>query len=397
MANNYDTPGVYVEEVSTGAKPIESVSTRVLAVIGVAPKNDAYVNQPRECNNWSEFVRDFCTDDSKGTNLAYAVYGYFMNGGGRCYVLNIGAAGTVSGDARKGTGINAFEAYDEPAMVAAPGYTNAADYRAVLDHCEKMKNRVAILDGPAQIADVKEMTDIGTVDAPGAADGKPQAAKPIGRRPPESKYGAVYFPWLVVRDPFGTDNITIPPSGHIAGIYSFNDVQRGVHKAPANYAVRTAIGLSQRITREQQGALNQAGVNVIRFFPDSGIRVWGARQLSKDPEWRYVNVRRTFIMIEESIGRGTQWVVFEPNDQITRNSVIRDCRAFLTLQWLAGALVGATREEAFFVKCDAENNPPEVVDAGRLVVDIGIAPSKPAEFIVFRIGQWQGGTDKKQG
>ena len=403
-----DAPGIYIQEVSTGAKPIESVSTRVLAVLGVAPKAEAFVDRPRECNNWSEFVRDFCSEDNrenKGNYLAYALYGYFMNGGGRCYVLNIGKGGSVAGNAAKGTGVNAFEAYDEPAMVAAPGCTNVADYRAILDHCEKMANRVAILDGPQQVADVKELTEVGAADAappvdkdkaPPPADKDKAPPRPGGRRPPESKYGAVYFPWLVMRDPFGTDNVNVPPSGHIAGIYSFNDVQRGVHKAPANYAVRTAIGLTQRITRDQQGALNQAGVNVIRFFPDSGIRVWGARTLStKDPEWKYVNVRRLFNMIEESISRGTQWVVFEPNDQTTRNSVIRDIRAFLTLQWLAGALVGGSREEAFFVKCDAENNPQEVIDAGRLVVDIGIAPSKPAEFILFRIGQWQGGTEKK--
>jgi hypothetical protein len=387
----YETPGVYVEEVSTGAKPIESVSTTTAAFLGVAPKADAYVNEPRACNNWSEFVRDFCTTDSKGTHLAYALYGFFMNGGRRCYVVNVGAGGSIAGTA-KGGGVATLEAYDEPSMILAPGFTSPADYEALLTHCEKMGDRVAILDAPESVTDVKELTETAIVDAAPPPAGKKKAVSSKAR---DSKYGTQYFPWLIVRDPFGTANIHVPPSGHIAGIYANNDVVRGVHKAPANYPVRTAIGLTQLVTRDQQGQLNQAGVNVIRFFAESGIRVWGARTLSKDAEWRYVNVRRFFNMAEESIGRGTQWVVFEPNDQVTRNSVIRDIRAYLTLQWMAGALVGATREEAFFVKCDAENNPPEVIDAGRLVVDIGIAPSKPAEFIIFRIGQWAGGTEKQ--
>jgi uncharacterized protein len=404
---NYDTPGIYVEEVSTGTKPIEGASTTTAAFLGVAPVANAYVDEPRACNSWTEFVRDFVADDSQGTDLARAVYGFFMNGGRRCYVVNIGSSGTIAGDARKGSGVHALSTFDEPSMVAAPGYTDAADYRALLDHAESMKDRVAILDGPQRVADVKELTEVASADAPSGggeggegAEGETPAARRRGaraastaKRPPDSKYGAVYFPWLVIRDPFGKENVAVPPSGHIAGVYAQNDVTRGVHKAPANYPIRTALGLTQRITSEAQGVLNKAGVSCIRFFSDSGIRIWGARTLSSDPEWRYVNVRRLFNMIESSIGAGTRWCVFEPNDQITRNSIARDVRAFLKLQWLAGALVGATPEQAFFVKCDAENNPPEVVDAGRLVVDIGIAPSKPAEFVVFRIGQWSGGTD----
>lgn len=394
---NYETPGVYVEEVSTGAKPIESVSTTTAAFLGVAPKADAFVNQPRACNNWSEFVREFCTQDSKGTHLAYGVYGFFMNGGRRCYVVNVGATGSIAGDAKTGGGVQALEGYDEPSMVIAPGCNGQADTEALLSHCEKMGDRIAIIDGPEKVGDVKELIEVSLVE-PAPAAGAPGGGgkkKSATGRPRDSKFAAYYFPWLVVHDPFGTENIPVPPSGYIAGIYANNDVVRGVHKAPANYPVRTAIGLTQLVTREQQGKLNQAGVNVIRFFAESGIRVWGARTLSKDAEWRYINVRRFFNMAGESIGRGTQWVVFEPNDQVTRNSVIRDIRAYLTLQWMAGALVGATREEAFFVKCDAENNPQEVIDAGRLVVDIGVAVSKPAEFIIFRIGQWAGGTEKQ--
>jgi phage tail sheath protein FI len=397
MANDYQTPGVYVEEVSSGAKPIESVSTTTAAFVGVAPKADAHVNEPYACNNWTEFVTEFCTPGCKGTHLAYGVYGFFMNGGRRCYVVNVGANGSIAGDA-KGGGVKELEKIDEPSTVVATGCTTPADVEALLSHCEKMGDRIAIIDGPEKIGDVREVTEVGIVEpapAGGGAGGGGGGKKKASGRPRDSKFGALYLPWLIIRDPFGTENISVPPSGHMAGIYANNDVVRGVHKAPANYPVRGAIGLSQLLTKEQQGQLNLAGVNVIRFFAESGIKVWGARTLSKDAEWRYVNVRRFFNMCGEAIGRGTQWVVFEPNDQVTRNSVIRDIRAYLTLQWMAGALVGATREQAFFVKCDTENNPQEVIDAGRLVVDIGLAVSKPAEFIVFRIGQWAGGTDKQ--
>jgi phage tail sheath protein FI len=179
----------------------------------------------------------------------------------------------------------------------------------------------------------------------------------------------------------------------MAGIYARTDATRGVHKAPANEVVRGALDLTYRITPQEQGELNTNGINCIRFFPTQGIRVWGARTLADAAnEWRYINVRRLFNMIEESIGRGTRWVVFEPNDMTLWKGIKRDISAFLTLQWRQGALMGATPEEAFFVQCDAETNPPEVIDAGQVVAVIGIAPVKPAEFVIFRIGQSAGGT-----
>jgi phage tail sheath protein FI len=325
-----------------------------------------------------------------------------MNGGGRCYVVNLGKGGTVAGDARKGTGIHALNAYDEPSMILAPGCTEPADYRALIDHAEAHEDRVAILDAPARVDDVKDLTEVATAEpAPAGAPEEPAAARPRGAAPrsksrgaPKSNYAAIYYPWLVIADPFNEGKLVeVPPSGHMAGIYAMNDVRRGVHKAPANYPVRTAINLTRRVTHEEQGVLNDAGINCIRFFRDGGIRVWGARTRAEDPQWRYINVRRLFNMIKETIEEGSNWVVFEPNDTSTRNAVAFNCRAFLTLQWRAGALVGDTPEQAFFVKCDAENNPPEVVDAGRLIIDIGMAPSKPAEFIIFRVSQWRGGTE----
>jgi phage tail sheath protein FI len=160
-----------------------------------------------------------------------------------------------------------------------------------------------------------------------------------------------------------------------------------VHKAPANEVVRAAIDLDLQVTRNEQDLLNPVGINCIRAFPNQGIRVWGARTLSSDPAWRYINIRRLFNFIEESIEENTQWVVFEPNDEDLWARVSRDITAFLTRVWQSGALFGAVAEEAFYVKCDRETNPPEVRDAGQLICEIGIAPVKPAEFVVFRFSQ----------
>jgi hypothetical protein len=174
----------------------------------------------------------------------------------------------------------------------------------------------------------------------------------------------------------------------MAGVYARVDNTRGVHKAPANEIVRTVLGLEVNVTKGEHDLLNPIGVNVIRSFPGRGIRIWGARTLSSDASWRYIPVRRLFNMIEESIERGTQWVVFEPNDPFLWGRVKRDVSAFLKVIWRSGALFGATPDQAFYVKCDAETNPPELRDLGQMVVEIGIAPVKPAEFVIFRIGQW---------
>jgi phage tail sheath protein FI len=175
----------------------------------------------------------------------------------------------------------------------------------------------------------------------------------------------------------------------MAGVYARTDSTRGVHKAPANELVRACIGLGVNVTKGEHDLLNPIGVNVIRSFPGRGIRIWGARTLSSDASWRYINVRRLFNMVEESIERGTQWVVFEPNDPFLWSRVTRDVSSFLRMVWRSGALFGLAPENAFYVKCDAETNPPEARDLGQLVVEIGMAPVKPAEFVIFRISQWQ--------
>ncbi|MEP7111675.1 MAG: phage tail sheath subtilisin-like domain-containing protein [Ilumatobacteraceae bacterium] len=505
----YLSPGVYMEEVSSGSKPIEGVGTAVAAFVGFAEKGPA--NQPTLVTNWTQFTQNF-GDFVEGSYLAHAVYGYFLNGGGAAYIVRIGSddddssaktatahgellagegkAGLVvkaleSGPAgdnitvetsdasepgenndqfklivkrgekveeshdnvtlRKGpnnvatrvkadsklisveevrgasamemrrdsrinlsggtgvpdnmqvspadyvgdssdrTGFGGLEAIDEVTMLCVPDLTAALEkgmidmegFKAVqlamIAHCELMADRVAILDPPPSL-NAQQIKDWRVNEA--------------GY---DSKYATVYWPRLKVMDPTRGKAIFVPPSGHMAGIWARNDDTRGVHKAPANEVVRGAISLELNITKGEHDQLNPIAVNCIRSFPGQGIRVWGARTLSSDPEWRYLNVRRLFNFVEESILSGTNWVVFEPNDPKLWDSVRRTVTMFLRRVWRDGALFGRTPGEAFFVKCDEENNPPENRDAGILTVEIGIAPVKPAEFVVFRISQFSGG------
>ncbi|HVR83802.1 MAG TPA: phage tail sheath C-terminal domain-containing protein [Planctomycetota bacterium] len=406
MATSYLTPGVYVEEVSGGARPIQALGTSVAAFLGVAPDASKRPQEAVAINNWTEFCNQFVGKDSSSTPLSSAVHGWFLNGGGRCYVVNVGKDGTVAGGGKGGRkGVDLLEPIDDISIVAAPGFTDAASYDAVLTHCEELKDRVAILSSPEDVTNVGQLTDVATAGAPkpaaaGAAkppaDAPPAAAgKGLRARTSDGGYGSFFFPWMTIRDPLSPkDLIEVPPDGHVAGIYARTDTTRGVHKAPANEIVRGALDLGYRVTFDEQGLLNPKGVNCLRLFSQDGIRLYGARTLADAAsEWRYTSVRRLFAMIEKSIAQGTRWVVFEPNAEPLWKSIIRDVSAFLTLLWRQGALKGATPEEAFFVKCDAETNPPDVVDAGQVVTVIGCAPVKPAEFVIFRIGQGAGGAD----
>ena len=402
----YLTPGIYVEEVSTGARPIEAVGTSTAGFIGVAPNPDAHLHEPFAINNWSQFVKEYSGEGASSTPLAQAVYGFFQNGGGRCYVVNVGPKKDLVGNGKQRRGIETLEEVDEVAIVAAPGFSDAASYDTILSHCEKLQDRVAILDAPengegfsidqfegvATSGPAKPKKGAGDATAPPADT----TAAPGGLRPRQSDrgFGAVYFPYITIRDPFSPKElVNAPPSGHIAGIYARTDATRGVHKAPANETVRGALDLTYKVTRDEQGLLNEHGVNCIRFFTTQGIRVWGARTIADSAsEWRYLNVRRLFNQVEESIANGTRWVVFEPNDRTLWKSIRRDVSAFLMSLWRQGALMGATPDEAFFVKCDEETNPPDVIDRGMVVTEIGIAPVKPAEFVIFRIGQSAAGT-----
>lgn len=411
MATSYASPGIYIEEVSTGEKPIQAAGTSTAAFLGVTPDATKNLNVPVAVNNWGQFVREFVRSDSPSTPLARAVFGFFDNGGSRVYIVNVGPGNPIAGDERTRTGISSLESVDEVSIVAAPGYCDPLSYEALLTHCEKLGDRFAILDAPEQVDDIDLLKRVGTVDATPAKSAEEETedtpasrkrSKPPGGLRPRSSdrgFGALYFPWITIKDPLAAGVlVNVPPSGHLAGVYAQTDVSRGVHKAPANVGIRGALGLTYQTTKAEQGGLNDMGVNVIRFFPDCGIRVWGARTLADAASsWRYINVRRLFNMIEESIAGGTRWVVFEGNEERTWKSVERDIRAFLTLLWRDGALKGQTPEQAFFVKCDAETNPPEVINAGRLITEIGVAPVKPAEFIIFRIGQWSGETESEAG
>ena len=506
MASSYLAPGVYMEEVSSGSRPIEAVGTAVAAFVGFAERGP--LHEPVMVTNWTQFKQNF-GDFVDGCYLAHAVYGYFQNGGGTAYVVRVGgdarngsgngqvalpaaelpAAGadrpglTISartaeiadlavevaqaseegddnfklvvkqhgqpvetfdnvttkrgpnnvatvvrqqsklitveetkgkalalprpgevalgapapvpvkveahayvGNSADRTGFGGLEAIDEVTMLCVPdlmaahqrGALSAEDVKAVqlamIAHAELMGDRIAILDAPPGLtpSQVKEWR----VDIAGY----------------DSKYAAVYYPWIKVFDSATGTNRFVPPSGHLAGIWGRNDASRGVHKAPGNEVVRGAVALETQLTRAEQELLNPLGVNCIRSFPGRGIRVWGARTLSSDPAWRYLNVRRLFNYLEESILNGTQWVVFEPNDDALWARIRRTISAFLVNEWRRGALFGITPDEAFFVKCDRETNPAESIDAGQVVCEVGVAPVKPAEFVIFRLAQISGGT-----
>jgi phage tail sheath protein FI len=265
-----------------------------------------------------------------------------------------------------------------------------------------MKDRVGIVDAPLQapdfdIADFTGLTRVATLHPPpppGGGGGPPGPPQPSAYLPAESKYLSLVFPWMLMRNALAPDKfVWAPSSGAAAGTYARVDSERGVHKAPANERMRGALDLRYKLTQQEQEDLNVNGVNVIRFFGPRGPILWGARMRTLDLE--YVPVRRTLIMLEESIARGTQWVVFEPNDQTLWKSICRDASEFLMRMWRNGMLMGATPQEAFFVKCDAETNPMENVNAGIVTTEIGVCLVKPAEFVVFKIGQWSGGTQKE--
>ncbi|MFK0110975.1 phage tail sheath subtilisin-like domain-containing protein [Streptomyces sp. NPDC091217] len=294
------------------------------------------------------------------------------------------------GDSADRTGFGGLEAVDEVSMVAVPDLM-AAYQRGAIDleqvkavqlgliaHCELMGDRVAVIDPPPSL---------------NARQIRVWRQETAGY---DSKYAALYYPWIKTFDPASGTSRLIPPSGHVAGVWARNDAERGVHKAPANEVIRGAVDLELQITRGEQDLLNPIGVNCIRAFPGRGIRIWGARTLSSDPAWRYLNIRRYFNYLEESILIGTQWVVFEPNDHNLWARIRRNISAFLVNEWRSGALFGQRPEEAYYVKCDEETNPPESVDVGRVICEIGIAPVKPAEFVIFRLAQFSSGSGELQ-
>jgi uncharacterized protein len=395
----YRSPGVYVEEVASGSAPIAGVGTSTAGFIWVSASSStaegaetnaegqptegttastnagtdsatsslsklAKVGEVKLCTNFTEFkdfFGNFLDTDSAQSNLAHAVYGFFSNGGTRCYVVKVE-------DIAKALEI--FEAIDEIAIVAAPGITDSTQLQAIAEHCKTMGDRFAILDGLYE-ADLSSATLLDTL------------------KTFNSDYAALYFPWIQVFDPATKAPKYVPPSGHMAGVYARVDTQRGVHKAPANEVIFGATGLKYSISKRKQDGLNPKGINCIRNL-NGNIRVWGARTLGGEDngEFQYINIRRLFNYLRESIDEGTQWTVFEPNSPELWARIRRNVTAFLTTVWRSGALFGNAPEQAFFVKCDEETNPPELRDLGQVVTIIGVATVKPAEFVVFRISQW---------
>ena len=268
------------------------------------------------------------------------------------------------------TGIQAFLDNSDVSLMAVPGITSPNVQLSLVAHCERLASRFAVLDMPK---DAKSTTDLMN-----------------HRNIVDSDYCAMYHPWLEVYDPLDKRNTLIPPSGSVLGIYARSDNTRGVHKAPANETVANCTGLSVTYNTAEQDMLNPNGVNLIRRFPGQGIRVWGARTASSKPLWKYVNVRRLFIFLEESIKANTNWVVFEPNDELLWIRVRRTIEVFLEGVWRSGALAGATTADAFFVNIGTNTMTQDDIDNGRLVCVIGVAPVKPAEFVIFRLTQKTG-------
>jgi phage tail sheath protein FI len=281
----------------------------------------------------------------------------------------------------KATGLEALGELDDIAIVALPDMgtygdkdLSAAAAGVLISHAERLRYRIAVLDAPegSSMNEVREFR---------------------GRF--DSKYAALYHPWVEIFDPNERPTqgapprrLMLPPSGFVTGIYARSDIERGVHKAPANEVVRGLTRFEANINKARQDVLNPEGVNCLRFFEGRGSRVWGARTISSDPEWKYVNVRRLFIYVEHSIDKGTQWAVFEPNNRRLWDNIRHTVEDFLLVLWRDGALLGDKPEEAYFVRCDRTTMTQNDLDNGRLICLVGIAPTKPAEFVIFRIGQW---------
>ncbi|MFJ6776297.1 phage tail sheath family protein [Kitasatospora sp. NPDC091257] len=375
----YKAPGVYVEQVPSGVRVIAAAATSVAAFIGPTDTPFATPLVPEKVNTWQEYLDQFVDLTASATKpqMTNALYGWFTNGGGPCYILNVDPASTNLDAA-----LDALKAQLDVTMVAVPGLDDITGIdaagrplaqKAVVNHCEAMGNRVALLDLPKGTIP----TDAANLD--------------LGLTGLTASFAAVYYPWLQVPSAYDASPVLIPPSGHVAGTWARTDADRGVYKAPANVAVNGLLDLEFTLTDDLQGPLNDKGFNCLRTFPSQGSLVWGARtQAVTDVDWRYLNVRRYVNFLSDSIKQSTQWAVFEPNNADLQARVRGTATSFLTDQWRSGALVGKTAADAFYVVCDETNNTPATMAQGQLICDIGVAPTRPAEFVVFRITQTYG-------
>jgi phage tail sheath protein FI len=390
-APKYIAPGVYIEEIAPGLHTIAPVSTSTAAMAGLA------VNGPSGTASklitayleFKELYGDTPFISLGGLQirnyLALAVRAFFDNGGARLYVSRVTASDGTNSSAPAAEdyarALSAFESLRDISIVAAPGGTVAGTqgiaavapvHAALIAHTNRpAAYRFAVLDPP-----------------PGCSLSDVQAL----RSGVDSKNAALYYPWVTIADPASTAKpaaqLNVPPSGFLCGIYARTDMQQGVYKAPANQPIIGAIGFELAINDRQNELLNPLGINSLRSFPGRGNRVWGARTVSSDPEWKYINLQRYFLYLEHSIDLGTQWAVFEPNNEHLWASVKQTVESFLFNEWKSGALLGAKPDEAYFVKCDGTTMTQNDLDNGRLICIVGVAAIKPAEFVIFRIGQW---------
>jgi hypothetical protein len=377
----YSYPGVYREEVFP--KPEPKLPTGVAGFVGFAKlradlKRAVQPGEPVLLHHREDFGLYFEFEPREDRYLAEAITGFFLNGGVRCYIACVDPHSEP---------IKALKAFQDAVALLAP--LHDLDLIAVPDavslpeenlytlqawllvHCAEQGDRLALLDTlrgrPPKNVDEDRKRIL-------AGDARPAAM-----------WGALYYPWVKVKAMADLDRDRwVPPCGHVAGIYARTDAKVGVFKAPANEEVIGALDLDSEVDNDTQGELNPLGINCLRSFPGRGIRLWGARTLSDDARWRYVNVRRLFITVRRWIDLNMSWAVFEPNTPQLWMRIERELRSYLSSLWQVGALQGRTPEEAFYVRCDAETNPPDG-PADRLVTELGLAPTAPAEFVVVRI------------
>lgn len=377
----YLTPGVYREEIFP--EPTGTLPTGVPAFLGYTELVGAareLLNVPQRLTLWPHFVQHFGPPLTAGY-LGHAVRGFFENGGLQCYVVPLDD--TLPALAALQAGLAALAPLDTIDLVCAPDLMRPevepasmiAWQRAILDHCDTLGDRFALLDA-----------------LPGGAIEAVLAQRQLL----QGQNGALYFPWLDTGLRDAVDNAVdkvrfVPPCGHVAGIYARSDGRVGVHKAPANELLEGVLDLEIDLTDAQQGLLNPVGVNALRAFPGRGIRVWGARTLNSDVAWRYVNVRRLFLTAGRWIEHNLAGVVFEPNDPRLWARITRELTAYFHGLFQQGALKGESAARSFYVKCDADLNPPAVRDLGQVITEIGLAPAVPGEFIVIRIIHGAGG------
>jgi len=381
-------PGV-VAEAPVRPRPIEGVSTSVAAFVG--PTATGHADRVSDVlTSLADFEREY----GAGVPLTlsgsapiphfmwHATRAFFANGGRRLYVARVNRADNRRPETSDlASGLERLTSVHEISIVAAPGSTYGAGdpkdpggvtrtldvAHALVVHVQTTRSRIAIVDPgddqlPAEALDVRHAVD--------------------------SSFGALYYPWVRVADPVTGSDLLVPPSGFVAGIYARVDSTHGVHKAPANEQLTLATGLERELEHSEADSLSNSGVNLLRTFSSRGVVVWGARTLTSDSDWRYVNVRRLVIFLEQSIDQGLEWVVFEPNGELLWSNVRRTIEDFLFTEWRAGMLAGTKPEEAYFVKCDRTTMTQNDLDNGRLTCLIGVAPLRPAEFVIFRIGHW---------